>query len=377
MDRRTFHKLAGLAAAGAFTERSSPGAEPVCQYVETMPAARHPQLVYWFWHPDTLAHAQYLRDVENMAKSSAFTMAIATSRENIDPPGRGVDFYDFEKLHEPLAETVRAAHQHGLKIGLQVWEFWALTRATDPLTRSHPRLGIEQALALVTEGEAVLDAGGHADYSVTSTEGRDREPFHSEVLRVFAFRKNGDGSYAEDSLADITRSAKTVKADAAGVTLGIDAPANLAGYTAYVLVAHYHDYPDLFNEAMTETFRNLLKHYAEIPLDGTALDEFGYMMLNPKRDRPFRDRFYGHAFASEYLRRTGAGLERALFDMRYAPEGRPELRIRAINRYFDVMRDGPLGAEKAFYRMSKEMFGEPCFAGIHNTYHNGLLSDDL
>ena len=347
------------------------------QYVTTMPPARHPQLTYWFWHPDTLANSQYLRDVENMAKKSAFTMAIITSRENIDPPGMGVDFYDFEKMHEPLAQTVRVAHEHNLKIGLQLWEFWALTRINDPVTKARSQLPIEQSLALVTEGEAVLDARGHAEYSVTSTEGRDRQPFHSEILKVFAFRKTGDGYYAEDSLADITDAARTVSADAASVSLAIDAPANLAGCTAYVLAAHYYDYPDLFNDVMTKTFRDALEHYADIPFDGTALDEFGYMMLKPKREQPFRDRFYGHAFAAEYKRRTGMALERTLFDMRFAPEGKPEVRIRAIDRYFDVMRDGPLRVEKAFYKMSKEIFGPKTFAGIHNTYHNGLESDDL
>lgn len=342
-----------------------------------MPPARHPQLVYWFWHPDTLTGAQYLRDVEDMAKRSSFTMAIATSRENIDPPGMGVDFYDFRKMHEPLAETVRAAHEHNLKIGLQLWEFWALTRINDPITKAHPQLPITQSLALVTEGEAVLDAHGHADYSVTSTEGRDRQPFHSEVLRAFVFRKTADGFYSESSLADITDSVKTVRADPATVTVAIDAQAELAGHTAYVMVAHYYDYPDLFNNVMTDTFRNALKHYADIPFDGTALDEFGYMMLKPKRENPFRDRFYGHAFAKEYKRRTGMGLERALFDMRFTPQGKPEVRIRAINSYFDVMRDGPLRVEKDFYKMSKEIFGPKTFAGIHNTYHNGLESDDL
>jgi hypothetical protein len=144
-----------------------------------------------------------------------------------------------------------------------------------------------------------------------------------------------------------------------------------------VLVAHYYDYPDLFNGVMTDTFRNVLGHYADIPLDGTALDEFGYMMLKPKREKPFRDRFYGHAFAAEYKRRTGMTLDRVLFDMRFAPQGKPEVRIRAINVYFDVMREGPLRVERAFYKMSKAIFGPKTFAGIHNTYHNGLESDDL
>ena len=115
------------------------------------------------------------------------------------------------------------------------------------MTKARPRLPIEQSLALVTEGEVLLDAHGHADYSVTSTEGRDRDPFQSEVLKVWAFRKTAEGYYAKDSLVDITASVKTMEVDPASASLSIDALANFAGYTAYVLVAHYYDYPDLFN----------------------------------------------------------------------------------------------------------------------------------
>jgi hypothetical protein len=377
MDRRTFNKLAGLATLGALTGDSAQSADLQREHLQAIPPARHPQLVYWFWHPNTLAGAQYLRDVENMAEKSSFTMAIATSRENLDPPGEGVDFYDFERMHEPFAQTVRAAHQQSVKVGLQVWEFWALTRINDPLTKARRNLPIEQSLALITEGEVVLNAQGHAEYSATSTEGRDREPFHSELLKIFALRKMSEGVYAEGSVADITGSARTVHSDGASISLEIDASEQFAGYTAYVIAAHYYDYPDLFNEVMKSTFRDFLNHYADIPFDGTALDEFGYMMLKPQREHPFRDRLYGHTFADEYNRRTGTTLERALFDMRFAPEGKPEVRIRAINYYFDVMRDGPLRVEDSFYSMSKEIFGPKTFAGIHNTYHNGLESDDL
>lgn len=345
------------------------------QYVDTMPPAQIPQITYWFWHSNSLANAQYLNDVQSLATNSPYTLAILTARPLSDSPESEVDFYDYKRLHEPFAETVRAAHQKNLKVGLQIWEFWSLMRTNDWKLR--PQLPVSQAMALVTEGQVVLDAHGHADYSVTATEGRDRLPFHSEVLKAFAFRPTGDGYYAEGSLTDLTASVKTVHAEPASLTLAIDAPTNLAGDTVYVMAAHYYDYPDLFNDVMTATFREILEHYADIPFDGTALDEFGWMMLKPKRDHPFRDRIYGRAFAAEYLKRTGTPLERALFDMRFAPAGKPEVRIRAINEYFDVMRDGPLRAEQAFYKMSKEIFGPNTFAGIHNTYHNGTRSDDL
>ena len=338
------------------------------QYVDTMPPTQIPELVYWFWHSNTLANAQYLNDVDNMAANSAYTLTFLTERE-------GVDFYDYKTMHEPFAEMVREAHKHHIKVGLQLWNFWSSPHQI-PTEALRSPLTPDQAFALVTEGEAVLDVNGHANYSDTAKDSRFLQPFHSDVLKVFAFRKTADGYYADGSLTDITAMAKTVKSDASKVDLSIDAT-NLAGYTAYVMVAHYYNWPDLFNDVVIDCYRNILEHYADIPFDGTALDEFGNMSLTHSKDGNFRERFYGRAFAAEFQRRTGTPLARELFDMRFAPEGKREVRIRAINEYFDVMRDGPLRVEKAFYKMSKEIFGPNTFAGIHDTYHNYMRTDDV
>ena len=339
------------------------------KYVSEIPPARHPQIVYWFWQKDTLDDGQYLRDVEHMAKDSPFTFAFLGDR--------GAGFYDFHRMHDPFAKTVASAHAKNLKVGLQLYEFWA--RGYDRENPARGKLNPSQALAFVTEGEVRLDASGHADYSVTTTGARTVRPFHSEVLKVYAIQKTRDGFYAPGSLAELSGPAvKTVKASAASVTLAIDAPAGLAGRTAYILVAHYHQSPDLFNDLTTDAFRDALEHYQDIPFDGFALDEFGYARLRAMTPGyNFRERFYGKSFAAEFARRTGQPLERALFDMRFAPDGRPEVRARAINQYFDVMRDGPLRVETACYHLARKYFGTNTFAGIHNTYHNHLDNNEV
>ena len=333
------------------------------------PPARHPQIVYWFWQTNTLVDGQYLRDVEHMAKDSPFTFTFLTDR--------GAGFYDFNRMHDRFAQTVAAAHKNNLKVGLHLWEFWS--HGYDQENPARGRLNPSQALAFVTEGEVRLDASGHADYSVTTTGARDAKPFHSEVLKVFAIQKTGDGYFAPGSLAELTGPAvKTVKASAASVTLAIDAPAGYVGRTACILVAHYHESPDLFNDLTADTVRDAMEHYQDIPFDGFALDEFGYARL--KAMTPgynFRERFYGKSFAAEFARRTGQPLDRALFDMRYAPAGQPEVRARAINNYFDVMRDGPLRVETACYELARKFWGTNTFAGIHNTYHNHLDNNEV
>lgn len=344
------------------------------QEVDQIPPARHPEIVYWFWQNNTLANQQYLNDVRKMASQSPYTIAFFTARDNLN-------FYDFNKFHDPFAKTVAEAHKHHLKIGLQLWDFGNPFQAVMPSDgkpiSAGENLPLDKAIALVSEGEVVLNAGGHADYAVTCTDGRANHPFHSDILKVFAFHKTADGYYADGSLADITDSAHATQATDGGAHVSIAAPAKLAGYTAYIMVAHYFNAPDLFNNVMIDTFRDALRHYSDIPFDGTALDEFGYLLVTHAANQPFRDRFYGKAMAVEYLKRTGVPLERALLDMRYAPDGKPAIRIATIDQYFDLLRQGPLRVEEAFYRMSKEIFGPNTFAGFHDTFHNTMHTDDL
>ena len=75
--------------------------------------------------------------------------------------------------------------------------------------------------------------------------------------------------------------------------------------------------------------------------DGAALDEFGYLSLRKQPGEAFRGRLYSPAMESFFHKRTGMDLSRTLFDMRYAPTGYPRRRIRAINEYFDTLRQGP------------------------------------
>jgi len=69
-------------------------------------------------------------------------------------------------------------------------------------------------------------------------------------------------------------------------------------------------------------------------------------------------------------------LSRALLDARYAPANHPEVRIRAINQYWDFFRKGPLGVENEFFNYSRQVFGSKNLAGIHDTFHNHLTNDE-
>ena len=66
----------------------------------------------------------------------------------------------------------------------------------------------------------------------------------------------------------------------------------------------------------------------------------------------------------------------SLFAMSYCPSGHPEVRIRAIDMYWDFLQSGPLRIENELYRYSRKVYGEKTFAGIHSTIHNHLNNDE-
>jgi hypothetical protein len=130
---------------------------------------------------------------------------------------------------------------------------------------------------------------------------------------------------------------------------------------------------DFFAEAMHK--------YSDIPFDGFSLDEYGNKFVErifePNAPIPFRGRWYSTGMAREYQKETGNALDKTLFDGRYAPEGKPEVRMNAINEYMEFIRKGGVRVEQAVYDSSRKIFGNQIFNGIHNTYHNSLINDEI
>jgi hypothetical protein len=150
----------------------------------------------------------------------------------------------------------------------------------------------------------------------------------------------------------------------------------MAEMTAYIMVENTYDTLDLFSEAFISLIHHRLDQYRDIPLDGTALNEFGYMSVPHPLHGNFRDRFGGKAFAAAFERERKLNFAETLLNMRYSPTGHPEVRIRAIDEYWDHLREGPLRIEQEVYRYSRRLFGEQVFAGIHDTFHNHLPNDE-
>lgn len=346
---------------------------PVIKYVDSFENKYHPQIVYWAWDNHTINNKQYLRDIDKIAGKSPYDMAFITSRFD-----NGIGLCDTTNMKPFLKEAVEHAHQKGLKIGLQIWtlnrtrEFMLPTRAFEK----------EDAEALMAEGRCLLDANGKGLVKNQATSARYNQAFAAELSRVYLFREKADKVYEASTLVEAEPAWLTVKQNEDSVmVVSIQAPSEYAGYTAYVLTAHYYNFYDVFSPKHKQVFKEILDAYSDISFDGTALDEQGAMGIKPNwvrgKGEIMTDRVWGDCFATCLKQQLPGDPLRLLFDMRYAPEGNSAIKIKAINTYFDLLSKGSVGVEQFFYDYSKKTFGKECFAGVHSTFHNVLYGDDI
>lgn len=336
--------------------------QPVVKYISSFENTHHPQVAYWFITDKMMAGEKYREKIDSLAKYSKYTLIFLTQRDNCD-------FYDIKTMHPFFKKLVDYAHLRGLKIALQIWK-------DDHGTK------IENTDRLMQEGELKLDEAGRATYRVKAKGARDTAVLlKSELFRIYAFRKTADGFYDATTLKDITTSASATNTRDE-VNVSINAGPGMQGYTAYILTQHYYQSCNNFSTQAKDILLNAFKAYADIPFDGIGLDEYkGFKIARQKiletTNDLFRERVYSLGMAAKMKATTGADLNRVLFDMRYAPQGKPEIRIKAINGYMSLLRTATLDVEAAMYDLGKKMYGKNAFIGLHNTFHNNLDKDEV
>jgi len=354
-------------------------------YEQPIANANYPELVYWFVTPETFRPGRVEQDIRHIAHDTFFTFPFLTERNGTIlfnyprpndftppscpkwPPWCG-PFRSNDQSHRLVAEIVRDAHRHGLRIGMAF--DWMLVD-------TRQRIPFDEEQTVLSSTEATLDAQGHATLTAGSKM-RFAPPEKSALLRVFVFRKTGEGEYDPATLEDVTRSAKAVARVVDSTTgvmdISVDLGPAYAGKTVFAMQQTWLNAMDLFSDGYIRWLHHALDEYRDVPLDGTALDEFGYTRLlgNP----PWRGLFGGKHFQAKFEATTRMRLPEALFAMSYAPAGHPEQRIKAIDEYWDFLRSGPLRIEQNFYNYSREVYGQKNFAGIHSTIHNHLANDE-
>lgn len=343
-----------------------------------------PNAIYWFFTADTIRDKNYIKAVDYVKNNTEFDFMCVIMQA-------GVVREDFDQCHDMMAELVTYAHARGIGIGLTLsasrgfynpgfdpnvaWEKGQL----ELFSIAHP----ENAQALVQEQEIVLDEEGKATFEHHEYGARSKvRPLYNKLIKLYAFYKTGEGFYKRTSLCDITKCAQIIQSRTHMMEVEINAGIENSGKTVYAMVAQYYNWPELFGASDWEERKALMDIYADIPMDGYAMDEYGYMLLDISnvingKLPPFRSRFYSPAQKKYYLEKLNIDLDRMLFDMRYAPTGEEGVRIRAINYYFDHLRVPILEEEHRVAEYAQMLWGKDVYLGIHNTFHNHLDNDEI
>ena len=332
------------------------------QYVSAFPNKNHPEIGYWFFTPTLSQDERYLDTLKSIADRCKYTMLFLSSREN-------ANFLNDSLYHPIFKNIVAAAHKRGLKIGLQMWG-------------NSSNVSFDNALRMVIENEVTLDNSGKASLLANSKFIRFPDRLlKSDLFRVYAFKKTGEGFYDPSTLKDITAQCSATSSNKESVFVTINGGESVKGLTACIMTQQYCSQSSPFGDDEINRFNHYFDMYGDIPFDGFALDEYGNKfvsrVMDMKPNEQFRGRWYSISMDSVYRKLTGTPLDKTLFDGRYAPTGKPEVRIKAINTYMDFMRSGVIRVENAVYKKNKAVFGKQSFAGIHNTYHNSLINDEI
>lgn len=333
------------------------------EYIPKFLNENHEQIGYWFFTPTLIANEKKaLANIDSIAAKCNYTMLFLTSRE-------GANFYDFDLVHPVFKKLVEEGHKKGLKVGLQLWG-------------NYPDKTMDASQRMIIENEVVLDEKGAANITVKAKfirfEGR---LLKSDLFKVYAFKKTSEGFYDPTTLKDITANCVTVLPNKETVQVSIASNFSLKGYTACVMTQEYCSQSSNWGDEEINSYINAMKVYSDIPFDGFALDEYGNKFVerifDKKTTEPFRGRWYSTDMAKAFAAEKGKPLDRLMFDARYAPTGKPAVRINAINEYMEFMRKGGLRVETAVFNAARTIFGKHIFSGIHNTYHNSLINDEI
>lgn len=339
-----------------------------------------PTPLFWFFDKDCVRGDRWRDDISDLGRDSDVDLLIVSGHD-------GVQFEYPDVYHDLLAAVVSHAHSLGIGIALHLNPSPGFFNAN---TFGGPVPEVDQseifhisdpaaASAIVSDYETVLDRDGKASITHSAKWARPKlAPLYCRILRAYAFMKDSDGFYRPGTLIDVTSRVKVVDNRTKSLTAEADCGRECAGMTLFIMVAQYYNYTQVFGNSQSEIFCRVMDGYADIPLDGIALDEFGYLYLDCRGDQPpFRGRLYSPGMKKYFAERLDTDIDRLLFDMRYAPSDDDSVRIRAINTYFRELRKPPAENERLVYEHAKKLFGDDIYFGTHATFHNELDNDEI
>lgn len=315
------------------------------------------QILYWKWDDEDFIDGKYLRGIDDIARRSVFDtiyVALTWCRPTLNEPAG----------HEAIAAAAKRAHSHGIDFMFDI--------DVRPARREFFRRYPDRMLGMIGTIEVVLDSRGSASGETATGPSGDHygvyHPVGARLVRAYAFREQGAG-LERDSITDITASCALKQLEPDRVRVNITCGPNMAEMRALAFVAFEYDYPDIFSNELIDFHSELLDMYADVPLDGVTIDEWGAF---PYPDFDFsgawRRPWYSESLARRYERKTGRDIVLDFLYTRIPPAGDSAAQINAINDYYALLRETNVEIERFFYDSVKRIWGQDTFVGVHPTW---------
>ncbi len=325
-----------------------------------------PVAMQWQFNVESLRKKKYLKDLDFIkANTEVNLINIATTN--------GAVTRDNPSLVKDMRELVEYAHSLGIRIVLR-------TTLIKGFFNNSPHIIDDQnnAQGLVYDNEGVVGEDGFVEFTQTPKWNRAKVlPLWNRVVKAYMFDKADNDHYNIDSLEDITDSARVIDCESDLITVEINAGTENVGKSVFLMTVQYFNCYDCFGDSMFNNYKAEMDDYLSVPFDGFCMDETGYMVLGSAYDDPFRARYYSEAQKEYFAHKLNIDFDRLLFDMRYAPKGQDNVRIKAINTYFEELSKQPIKIEWQVAEYEKKHFGEDVFLTCHNTFHNDLDNDEI
>ncbi len=324
------------------------------------PAGSTPVIMAWFWGPKHFEPRGYVPFLEMMARHSAVTM-LATS---IRAPLREVT--------EPAVHAqVKAAAAYAKKLGMPMVMDLDVRLARQAFRKAYPddlqemlrlrevKLSGNEATALTVKSDDLRD---HYTFQTTNYI-----PLSGRLVRVYAYRREGK-LIMPDTVGEITRQVRVLRASAKDVAVQIPAEPSLAGHTACVMVAFTHLAPDVFAPHLDAFQAAIIESYKDTDIMGACKDEWGFPPCYdgcPAKN----DYWFSRSRARAYAERTGGrDLLRDCLLMTYGESGRQVERQVAVNHFLDMARRRNAAVEDHLHKTVKRVFGPSGVAATHPTW---------
>ena len=323
---------------------------------------KNPSIIYWKWDDQHLKDRSYIEKIEDIAARSCFDHVCITThwcRNGIAD----------EDMHDHVRAACDKLHELGRKMIFEI----DVRAEKKRFAETYP----DSRMGFIYWQNQTAGEGEKAKFSFHIVRGGGGELFSGDrqdgekVLDVFAYETDEAGCIREESIKCLTEQATLQRTDDSTVTVEVKA---VSGRKVFVTVCSYYQFPDFWSNEYHAYLNWLMKRYSDIPLDGLSVDELGLLWYPDFDFTPGSYKMldnapiYSLGFADTFEQRFGMSYSRSLL-YRFCSSDEDQNTVKAINYYFDTVREGLAECECRFYQKTKELYGDDAFVGVHNTWY--------